>query len=105
MDRAAKVNDVVSKKTKKEEKTNQKHKKRDGLIRKKVFEKKKIQKKRKERCCIMKFRYNEKDLKNGWLVDKKKLLASLFCCCHFLAVWGCVLDTVCTATAVHRVPR
>jgi hypothetical protein len=52
MDRAAKVNDVVSKKTKKEEKT-----KKEDKIRKKVFEKKKIQKKRKERCCIMKFRY------------------------------------------------
>ena len=38
MDRAEKVNDVVHKKTKKEEKTNQKHKKKDGLIKKTVFE-------------------------------------------------------------------
>ena len=36
MDRAAKVNDVVHKKPKKEEKTNQKHKIKDGLIKKNV---------------------------------------------------------------------
>ncbi len=55
MDRAEKVNDVVYKKTKKEEKTNQKHKKKDGLIIKTVFEKQKIQKIRTEQCCIMNF--------------------------------------------------
>ncbi len=55
MDRAEKVNDVVHKKTKKEEKTNQKHKKKDGVIKNTVFEKKKIQKKRTEQCCIMNF--------------------------------------------------
>ncbi len=55
MDRAEKVNDVVRKKTKKEEKTNQKHKKKDGLIKKTVFEKKRIQKKRTDQCCIMNF--------------------------------------------------
>ena len=55
MDRAEKVNDVVHKKTKKEEKTNQKHKKKDGLIKKTVCEKNKIQKKITEQCCMMTF--------------------------------------------------
>ena len=53
MDRAEKVNDVVYKKTKKEEKQTQKHKKKDGLIIKTVFAKQMIQKIRTEQCCIM----------------------------------------------------